>query len=227
MLSLLNRHDILYAEDDPSLRATMGEYLKLHFRRVYLCENGKEALALYRAHRPAVMLLDIDLPKIDGLKVAAAVRDTDPHCRILMLTAYTDTPKLLEDVELKLTRYLVKPVSPAAFAETLRRLAFELGTQIGDIVRLADSLVWNAPRQRLYTEGKEIILTEKERRLLRILIEHHGRCVGYETIINLLWDDAYSRAVTVDAVKRHVSSLRRKLPGARIESVYGQGYLLH
>ncbi len=227
MLSLLNRHDILYAEDDPSLRETMAAYLDLHFRKVHLCEDGEAALALYRTHRPSVLLLDIDLPKTDGLKVAAAVRENDPHCCILMLTAYTDTPKLLEAVELKLTRYLVKPVSPAAFSDTLRRLVYELGKQSGDIVCLADTLVWNTLQCRLYDNGKEIPLTEKERRLLQLLLEHRGHCVEYETIMTLLWEDAYSRVITIDAVKRHVSALRRKLSGCRIESVYGQGYLLH
>ena len=227
MLAALKHHDILYAEDDDALRKTMADYLALYFRKVHTCADGNDALECYRLHRPSVLLLDIDLPGTDGLQIASAVRRDDPHCCIVMLTAYTDTPKLLEAVELQLIRYLVKPVTPAEFYDTLLRIARTVGQRDGSIVCIADLLLWYRASLRLYRDGEEVALTEKERRLLQLLLEHRGRCVEYETIMNALWEDALERDITIDAVKRHTSSLRRKLPECRIESVYGHGYLLH
>lgn len=226
MIDLLKRHSILYAEDNLGLRESMASYLQHHFEQVYTAEDGTQALELYRAHTPSVLLLDIDLPRRDGLAVAAEIRERDSRCRIVMMTAYTDTPKLLNAVELQLTKYLVKPVSPTLFNDMLLQLACELGRQDEDCICLHDTLLWHARTLRLYHQGSVVCLTEKERRLLQALVQTRGSCLTFETIMNLLWDDAYEREISIETVKKHVSSLRKKLPGCVIDNVYGKGYLL-
>jgi len=126
MSSILKERTILYVEDEPQIRTNIIEYLESYFGTVYAASDGAEALEMYHAHTPDVALLDINLPHIDGLSVAKEIRSLNSKIKIVMLTAHTEKEKLLKATELKLTKYLIKPISPKAFRETMQQLAQEL-----------------------------------------------------------------------------------------------------
>jgi len=79
MREILQQHSILYAEDDHALQAITLEYLQRYFQEVHLASNGKEALAQYKTHHPDALLLDIDMPSIDGLTVAKQIRQENEN----------------------------------------------------------------------------------------------------------------------------------------------------
>lgn len=112
MISMLKKHSVMYVEDEPEIQRNIAEYLGNYFGEVHLASDGQEALDQYSTHRPDVLLLDINLPNIDGLTVAKKIRESDQNTEIVMLTAFTEKEKLLKAIELKLTKYLVKPVAP-------------------------------------------------------------------------------------------------------------------
>ena len=93
MLSILKDHSILYVEDDPNIQASIAEYLGNYFNEIHLASNGSEALDSFAKHQPDVLLLDINLPDIDGLSIAQQVRKNNSSSRIIMLTAYTEKEK--------------------------------------------------------------------------------------------------------------------------------------
>ena len=226
MLSILKRHSILYVEDEPEIQANIAEYLGNYFRAIYLASDGKEALTQYNKHHPDVLLLDINLPSIDGLTVAQEVRRHNSTVKIVMLTAFTEKEKLLKATELKLTRYLIKPVSPKKFKETLHILASELMNNPSRFIKLNEGFIWDIEQEKLSFESEQIILTEKEHRLLKLFINQKGKPIRYEKIILTLWDDAFGREISIDSVKNQVSQLRKKIPNVDISSVYGEGYIL-
>jgi len=78
---------ILYVEDDATLRSIYVELLQLHFKHVYEASDGKEAIEKYSLYQPSVVILDINIPKINGLKVAKIIRDKNPDVILIMLTA--------------------------------------------------------------------------------------------------------------------------------------------
>ena len=225
MLSILKNHSILYVEDEVEIQKYIAEYLSHYFSNVFLADNGEMALTLYNKHHPAVALLDINLPLIDGLKVAKKIREQDQTIKIVMLTAYTDQEKLLLATELKLTKYLIKPVQPSAFKETLNLLAQELSENPTRFLNLNDCYLWDKQQQHLLHDNKVINLTEKEHRLLKLFIQYNGKTVSYNKIIITLWEDSYERDISIDSVKNQVSKLRKKLPNNSLTSVYGVGYL--
>lgn len=226
MLSILKKHSILYVEDEPKVQASIAEYLSNYFDQIYLAENGKSALDLFAEHRPDVLLLDISLPDIDGLTIAEEVRKSESATRIIMLTAYTDKEKLLKATELKLTKYLVKPVSPKAFKETLISLAKELAENPSQFLRLGESLAWNKESATLHDGKGEVSLPEKQHRLLKLFVENKGSPVSYEKVISAVWDNTYEKDISLDSVKNQVSQLRKYLPENSLASVYGEGYML-
>lgn len=226
MLSTLKNHSILYVEDEPTVQASIAEYLNNYFGRIHLAENGKSALELFAKHQPDVLLLDIGLPDIDGLTIAEEVRKINSSSRIIMLTAYTEKEKLLKATELKLTKYLVKPVSPKTFKETLTSLARELADGPSQFLSLGGSSVWNHDSAMLYGENGPVTLPEKQHRLLKLFVEHKGKAVSYEKVIAAVWENTYEKDISLDSVKNQVSQLRKHLPANCIVSIYGEGYML-
>jgi len=225
MLDILQNYSLLYVEDEPEIQANMKEYLESYFARVEVASDGEEALRTYQRGRHDVLLLDINLPYLDGLSVAKEVRKNNQEVKILILTAHTDQDKLLEAVELKLTKYLVKPLTPKVFKEALHVLAQELGSSSTNFLKFSNNFFWDKEHTKLLSGEVEVLLLEKERRLLKLLIENRSKVVSYEDIMVHLWDDAFEREISVDSVKNQIRTLRKKIPENVIYNVYGRGYV--
>jgi len=227
MIHILKKHTILYVEDEPEIQANIAEYLGNYFGRIHLSSDGKGALDQYNKHRPDVLLLDINLPNLDGLSVAEEVRKQDSTIKIIMLTAFTEKEKLLKATELKLTKYLIKPVAPRVFKETLHLLANELMNNPSRFIQLSNDFTWDIEQEQLSNDGKNVILAEKEYRLLKLFISHKGMPIRYEKIMSAVWENAFDREISIDSVKNQVSQLRKKIPNVSISSIYGEGYILN
>ena len=226
MLSILKNHSILYVEDEPQIQANITEYLETYFGKVYVASDGKEGLSLYHAHHPDVLLLDINLPLMNGLELAKEVRQKDKVVKIVMLTAHTEKNKLLIATELKLTKYLIKPIAPKLFKETMELLSQEIRQNPTNFINLSSTCVWNIKQEVLRINDTPVTLSEKEHRLLKLLLTHRGNFVGYEDIIITVWEDALERDISLGSIKNIVSKLRKKLSHECIDSVYGKGYIL-
>lgn len=226
MLSILKNHSILYVEDEPQIRANITEYLESYFATVYVASDGKEGLEFYKSHHPDVLLLDINLPFLSGLNLAQKVRAMDQTVKIVMLTAHTEKEKLLVATELKLTKYLIKPIAPKLFKETMELLAKELRQNPTRFINLSENCVWNKIQEVLLIDDVVVSLLEKEHRLLKLLIENKGSNVSCEDIMVAVWDDAFEKDISHESVKNLVSHLRKKLPHGCIDTVYGKGYML-
>ena len=222
--NLLVDYTVLYAEDELSIQKNMQEYLEGYFKKVYVASDGKEALEKYHELRPDVLILDIDLPHMDGLLVAKSIREKDKETSILMLTAFTDKEKLLSAIGLKLLRYLVKPLDLIEFQNTLDALAVELSEMSRNILSLGDSYMWDTKNELLLYQGETCILTTKEQQLLVLFIKNQSTSISFEEIMANVWEDEFDREISFNCVKNIVSSLRKKLPKNSIKSVYGKGY---
>lgn len=226
MLSILKNHSLLYVEDEPTIRENITEYLESYFGTVYVASDGKEALDLYNMHHPDVLMLDINLPFLSGLEVAKQVRGKDQTVKIVMLTAHTEKEKLLAATELKLTKCLIKPIAPKLFKETMGLLAQELRQNPSLFVNLSSNCIWNKKQEVLRIDDTPVSLTEKEQRLLKLLIENRGSTVSFEDIMITVWEDAFEKEISHDSVKNQISHLSKKLPQVCIDAVYGTGYRL-
>jgi len=226
MLTVLKKYSILYVEDEPEIQANIAEYLDGYFQTIHLASDGEEALKLYNIYYPDALLLDINIPKMNGISLAKEIRKNNKSIKIIMLTGVTDIEKLLDATELKLTKYLVKPISPKKFKESMILLANELIETSPSFIHLSEDAIWNNECNKLTIKGKNISLVDKELKLLELFIKKRGSTISYEDIMVALWEDSFEREISIDSVKNQVSHLRKKLPKALITNVYGQGYRL-
>lgn len=217
---------LLLVEDDTRLADLVGRYLAPHGFDVATARRGDEAVAAYRAHRPAVVVLDLMLPGRDGLAVCRDLRafTTTP---ILMLTAREDDLDQILGLESGADDYVVKPVQPQVLLARLRALLRRPVRTHGERL-VFDRLAIDRASRVVTLDGAALDFTSGEFEMLWLLASRAGQVLSRDDLLNGVRGvdfDGYDRSVDVC-----IGKLRRKLaddprrPG-RIKTVRGRGYL--
>ena len=216
---------LLYVEDEESVIEVMKDLLQACVKEFHIARDGEEAYELYSKHKPDVMLVDINIPKLNGLDLVEKIRKKDHNVKVILLTAYSDKKLLLRATELKLTKYLIKPLGLKEFIEALEMAADEienLNIEYKKLVYLDDDFIWDMDSKVLSKNSNAIKLTPKETNILDVLLKKQNSAVSYDDIIYSVWED--SDTYSLDTLKTTVKSLRRKLPKDTIKNIYGIGY---
>ncbi|MET9345913.1 response regulator transcription factor [Streptomyces termitum] len=219
---------LLVVEDDPDLSLALRVLLSRDGYEVSLAADGREGLRLLFAERPALMVLDLVLPGLDGWEVLDRTRDMS-DLPVLVLSGLGEPEDRVRALRSGADDYLVKPFAQAELLARIEALLRRAGPGgwAGETVEQDLRLV--PERRSALWLGTEIRLSDIEYRLLQLLVRNRGRVVTTEQLLDQVWDDA--AAIGRDRVKFGVLRLRRKLryaggPLARdpIESVRGLGY---
>jgi len=222
-------HTILYAEDEEQTRLNYTNYLNRFFKEVYSVSNGEDALKQYEKNKPDILLLDINMPKINGLEVAKKIRTKDKKTRIIILTAHLEQDKLLFAAELNLTKYLPKPISRSELKNALNEAVSQLQEfkQDLDLVHLEEGFVWNKKSKKLKSSDVDVKLTKYEMLLLELLASQQNRIFNLDEISLHLWSDVEDLETNTTKLKDIIKRIRKKLPKTAIENIYGAGYKLN
>ena len=225
MIRELKKLTLLYAEDEDSTRANYIRNFKILFDKVYEARDGEEAKEIYEKYRPDVVVLDINMPKIDGLEVAKIIREYDDVTQIIIISAYSDHEKLLTAMELKLVTYIIKPVSREDFKTLFFKIAKEVDFKKRDVViNLSEGFLWDKERHILTKNSEIVKLTKQEIRLIEILTSQKNRIFSSVDIFNLIWEDDIDKEFSEDSIKTLLKNTRKKLPINAISNIYGLGY---
>ncbi len=218
-------YDLLYLEDESEVRRNYVEYLKRFFQNVYEAGDAEEALNIYKSKKPAILIIDINLPKKSGIDFLREIRESDHATKAIMLTANSDVETLLNATDLKLTKYLIKPVSRSDLREAIALAEEELLNYkivANKIITLKDGFYWDNENEQLFCKDEEVALRRKEIELLILLFSNTNRIFSVEDIIVELWYDAETDKGS--ALKTLIKSLRKKLPKDTIKNIFGVGY---
>jgi len=223
-----NNFSILYVEDDLILKDKYVKLLKLYFKNVYQATNGEEALEQYSHYKPDIAILDINIPKINGLKVAKKMREKDENIILIMLTAYSDTEKLLDAIELNLTKYLIKPIKTFELEEILEETIIKLKNKqkSENILSLNCGFQWCNNTKQLYSKNhQQIKLTKKERLLIELFCQNKQKIFSNEDILNYVWENEQDD-YNPNKLRIIFSKLKTKLSCNIFDSIYNVGYKL-
>ncbi len=227
-MNLLKQMVLLYAEDELDIQKYYSNYFKNYFKHVYTAANGRQALAMYEEFKPDVVILDINMPLLSGLKVARKIRETNTDIGIILLTARSDKEALIEAVEIGLVTYLEKPIKRDALKRALAKLNQKEKSK--NSIKLwfykNSFYIWNKTTQQLFYKKQQILLTKQEISLLEFLISNNGAKVSYQDIYEEIWFNE-DREYKESTIKTLISALRVKLPPKAIENIYGLGYYLN
>ena len=218
---------ILVVDDEAKIVELARDYLEAAGFAVVSASDGSEALARARSEKPDLVVLDLGLPKIDGLDVARALR-RDSSVPIVILSGRSDESDKLVGLELGADDYVTKPFSPkelvARVRAVLRRAVRPI--PVADIVR-AGEVTLDVPRMRVTAAGRDVELTATEFQLLVALAREPGRVFTRSQLLDAVHGvafESYERAI--DA---HVKNIRKKLePDPHepryLQTVHGVGY---
>jgi len=218
---------ILVVDDEQNIVELATMYLEQEGYRVISARDGQAALDRARVDHPALMVLDLMLPKIDGWQVCRKVR-AESDLPILMLTARDDDVDKIVGLELGADDYMTKPFNPrelVARVKAILRRTEPRRPEPSGALQIADVKI-DPARRSVHIGDRDIDLRTKEFDLLVVLAEHEGIVLSREKLLDLVWGfDFYGQTRTVDV---HVAHLRNKLDGAQvtIETVWGVGYKL-
>jgi two-component system alkaline phosphatase synthesis response regulator PhoP len=218
---------ILIIEDEPELVRVIQSYLEKAGYRVLSAMRGNTGLTLWESHQPDLVILDLNLPGMDGLDVARAIRKTK-DTPIIMLTARVEEPDRLVGLELGADDYITKPFSPrevvARVKAVLRRVS--QSEQKARVIK-AGNLIINLDNHEVTRDGLLLELTPTEFSLLSVMMAHPGRVHSRMQLLEASQGTAYEGYErTIDA---HIKNMRAKVEidphkPEYIETIFGLGY---
>ena len=216
---------ILIVDDEPRIAAIAGDYLRHAGFSVVTAETGASGLERMRSVRPALVVLDLRLPDMDGIDVARALRAVS-NVPIVMLTARAEESDRLLGLDAGADDYVVKPFSPRELVARVRAVLRRSGAETVDVITLGD-LTLDKGRLTVSRGRERVELTATEFELLATLAAHPGRLFTRTQLLDAIRGsdtDSFDRAV--DA---HVKNIRRKIERdprnpRYLLTVYGVGY---
>ena len=224
----MNETKILVVDDDKNICDLIGLYLKKEGYETFFAYDGEEAIEKFKSTSPDLIVLDIMLPKIDGIRVCREIR-AESNVPIIMLTAKGETFDKVLGLEMGADDYIVKPFEAkelsARIKAVLRRFENKADKADNGEVSLP-GLYISLNNYELRVQEEEIDVPPKELELLYFLASHPNRVFTREQLLGEVWDfDYFGDSRTVDV---HVKRLREKLEGVdegwSLKTVWGVGY---
>ncbi|MBX3084679.1 MAG: response regulator transcription factor [Anaerolineae bacterium] len=218
---------ILLVDDEQNILDLATLYLQQDNFRILTARDGQAALDRFKNDHPALIVLDLMLPKIDGWQVCKRIR-AESDVPILMLMARDDDVDKIVGLELGADDYMTKPFNPRELVARIKAILRRVEprrNEVASAVQVGDVLI-DPARRSVHVGNREIELRTKEFDLLLTLAQHEGIVLSREKLLDLVWGfDFYGQTRTVDV---HVAHVRNKLEGATvtIETVWGVGYKL-
>ena len=218
---------ILIAEDEKDLREVTVKRLKAEGFGVDGCGDGKEVLEYLEAADYSLVILDIMMPRMDGLTALKKIRQMGNPVPVLLLTAKDAVADRVAGLDAGADDYLTKPYAFEELLARIRALARRNSTEKSDILTVGGLSV-ELSSKRVMREGQEILLSAKEFALLETLIRHKGQVLSRAQLENQVWDFGFEGGSNI--VDVYIRYLRRKvddpLEKKLIHAIRGAGYVL-
>ncbi len=222
MLRSINKTiKILYVEDDDIARENGIEYLENYFEKIYEASDALIALKLYEKYQPDIIITDIQMPKLNGLEFVEKIRKTDSKTQVIVISAFSDKDYLLKAIELKLVKYLIKPIKENELKQALVSCMESIKNDTSNIIALNSEVTFDIFNLTLVKNGEIIKLRTKELDFLILLLKNKNRYVTYSEIENYVWLDS---SMSKDALKTLVKNIKTKIPKELILNLSGTGY---
>ncbi len=218
--------EILVVDDDRNICEVIKLYLQKEGFKVTLAHDGQAGIDAFEHSAPALVVLDIMMPRKDGWEVLKAIRKTST-VPVIMLTAKGETFDKVLGLELGADDYIVKPFDPKEFIARVKAVTRRAGMQEEENKQIHyDDLTIDISNYTVTYKGEEVEMPPKEIELLYFLTSHPNKVYTREQLLQQVWDfEFFGDSRTVDV---HIKRLRKKLydqgPNWEIKTVWGVGY---
>ena len=225
-MSTSTKQKILIVDDEPDILELIEYNLKKEGYQVFLARNGQEAVAEAKKSLPDLIVLDIMMPKMDGIEACRIMR-TMPEFKntfMVFLTARSEEYSEIAGFNVGADDYIAKPIKPRALVSRINAI-LRRNAPAEDVIdnKLEiGNLVIDREAYLVYQKGEKIVLAKKEFELLYLLASKPGKVYTREVILKNIWED--SVVVTNRTIDVHIRKLREKLGDDCVATVKGVGY---
>ncbi|GAB3912961.1 response regulator transcription factor [Mucilaginibacter boryungensis] len=225
-MSTISRQKILIVDDEPDILELIEYNLKKEGYQVYTAKNGQEAVAEAKKVQPDLIVLDIMMPKMDGIEACRIMR-TMPEFKttfMVFLTARSEEYSEIAGFNVGADDYIAKPIKPRALVSRINAIlrrnsapeeVIDNKLEIGDLVIDREAYL-------VFQGGNKVVLAKKEFELLYLLASKPGKVYTREVILKNIWED--SVVVTNRTIDVHIRKIREKLGENYVSTVKGVGY---
>jgi two-component system, OmpR family, alkaline phosphatase synthesis response regulator PhoP len=218
---------VLVVEDDPSVQRALKHLFEAEGYSVEIHGNGQSALESFHASPPAIIVLDLRLPKLSGRDLCKQVKAESPTLPIVVLSATSDVSDKVLLLELGADDYVTKPFSPQELLARVRAaLRHTSGTSSISLVRF-DNISVDLKKMEVLRDGEVVVLTAQEFKTLQFLVRNPDRMIGRDELLKEVW--GYQNYPSTRTVDNHILRLRQKLERdlakpVHFRTVHGMGY---
>jgi len=224
-MKILKNLNILYVEDEETIIEQYSYFLEESCREVFIARDGETAYRLYKENNIHLIILDLLIPKMNGIALAKKIREKDDSTAIIALTAHSDREILLDIIDLNFSSYLIKPISRSDLMNALLKVSKKVDG--GRNLPLPCNCSWDAKSKTLFCNNESVFLTRRELRLFELLVEKAGSPCSDDEIFFHVWGDEFDKVITNSSIRTLVKNLRKKIPTDLIKNQYGVGYKIN
>lgn len=223
--------NLLYVEDDEEIIEDIDFFLKRHFNEIIIAQDGEEAFRYFEEKNPDIIILDINIPKLNGLKLASKIRETNKKIPIIFLTAFSDKENLLQAINLHACSYLIKPFKIDELINTINKCKRDFFQENlnPNLKILNENFIWNKQKKELSFDNQRISLTKNEIALIDLFVENDFKFFTPEEINEFIF---LNNDIKDNSIIQLISRLKRKITNLTgnnnffIENIYNKGYHL-
>lgn len=210
---------VLFVEDEISIRISLKETIGDEFKKFSIAEDGKAGLEKFLSTQYDLIISDISMPKMSGIEMVAEIRKISKKIPIILLSAYSDKEKLLQAIDIGVTKYLIKPIDPEELLKTISKI---IETDISNnIIKLNKPYIFDLNKNILYEGIKIVKLTKKELLFVTILAKNRGEITSKDDIKEYIWND---KDIDDTLLRTLVRRFRGKTNKGLVENYPALGY---
>jgi len=214
----LEKIKVLFVEDEEKIRTNIKEAIGEEFALFETACDGIEGLEKYNQIQPDIVISDISMPNLDGLKMTSEIRKISQSVPIIILSAFSEKEKLFQAIDSSVSKYIVKPIDIDELLEVISDITNKHDKE--QEIKLPLGYGYNPLKKELFLNGNFISLTKKEVVFIDILVENKDSYAKNKDLYKHVWNNA----TTGTTVRTFVQRLRNKTDKDLIENVSGLGY---
>lgn len=220
-LSEFKNLNVLYVDDDPSACDKLEKILKYYFANVYIANCASEAMEIYKSGKCNLLLVDYDMPVINGAEFIREIRKNDSKIPAIIISSYDDKEKLFNAIDLQLISYLVKPYDTDELKNVFYKVLEWIESKGLLEKQLSEGKTYSFSTKKIYDNGKEIDLSPSEFKMLEVLLNNENKLVDYSFLM-----DVIGESCTHKSLVNQMHKLKKKLGISIIKNIKDIGYIL-
>jgi DNA-binding response OmpR family regulator len=223
-----SKFKILFADDDLKYSLVLKRFLENEGYEVFYTGNGAMALKAFSVVKPDLVLLDINMPELNGFEVAEKIREQDRHTLIFFLSDRSDKNDRLKGFGLKGNDYLSKPFYPEELIARIKE-RFEINSPENlreELYNLGDT-IFNYSTNEIRTGNHKTLITSRQAEILRILALNRNVAVGRDAILDAVWgNNSHANSLALNVQITYLRKALRNDSGISIDSINKKGYMI-